>query len=563
MMRNNLKQASRDMKLVSIMLLLGCGFFVLFLTAPAKATWDNSTFDHREQLAIISPHGAINQSVVRVAITYDSGMNPDFSDLRFYQDGVKLPYYRFGYVEGDASIFDLLLTDLGANNSIYAYFGNNTMVTLENSVYASDWQGNLCAGAIDTDKFPSSDGGIWSQSGCVLNGTTDIDWATLSSSYDAKNYMVSGLFKPDFSTGYASGFILRSNGVYTGLFGGFQEDAGQRHIATSKWGVDGQLSACNYIEGDYYILEAYAAGTTFNATIYYLNGTVKCSKARFDAADESGYMRAGTRSLGSTYFKDIRVWELPSDNQMPYLASIGQIEENITYPVISINSPQNVTYHTNNIMFNFGARGGTSHNFLELFVDGNPVDDGYWSINNSYFSGFNDFPPSNATYNFTIKATDNNSISNQTDVIFTINYIEPSIPATPYGSRDYCMDDVTLIRNHISFNNTTLVNATEVYYCENGCVNNMCLFSPFNNYLLFFGSLISYGMILAGLRWLNWKAGLRFMWIIYLIVFMAVFFGFTVMYDYLMPYLPVEIQPYGMMIALVLILLGMGATMFV
>jgi hypothetical protein len=136
-------------------------------------------------------------------------------------------------------------------------------------------------------------------------------------------------------------------------------------------------------------------------------------------------------------------------------------------------------------------------------------------------------------------------------------------PPPPIYTRDYCQDSITLISQKVAYVNDEHYNETKIINCEFGCANNMCLFSPFDNYIIFFAGLVSYCLILAGLRWLNWKAGLKFMWIIYLIIFMGVFFGFFVMYDYIAPYLPAEIQPYGVMLALALVLLGMGVTIFV
>lgn len=133
----------------------------------------------------------------------------------------------------------------------------------------------------------------------------------------------------------------------------------------------------------------------------------------------------------------------------------------------------------------------------------------------------------------------------------------------PIYTRDYCLNDITLIKQKVAYVNNEFYNQTNIINCQYGCANDMCLFSPFDNYIIFFAGLVSYGIILAGLRWLNWKAGIRFMWIIYMIIFMGAFFGFFVMYDYISPYLPIEIQPYGLILALILVLLGMSATIFV
>jgi hypothetical protein len=224
------------------------------------------------------------------------------------------------------------------------------------------------------------------------------------------------------------------------------------------------------------------------------------------------------------------------------------------------------------------AHNGTNATFAQNWVDSslssyifsdnftgawaNVSDSVFGSDNISY--GYGVIPSDKSVLAFCFYANNTGGYMNTScpnPIVFDVIY--PPDATLPYGSRDYCMDNVTLIRTSIGFNDTVMSNHTGVFYCRYGCVNDMCLFSPFNSYLIFFAGLISYGFVIAGLRWLNWKAGLRFMWIIYLIIFMAVFYGFAVMYDYLLPYLPAEIQPYGMMLALALILLGMGATMFV
>lgn len=137
----------------------------------------------------------------------------------------------------------------------------------------------------------------------------------------------------------------------------------------------------------------------------------------------------------------------------------------------------------------------------------------------------------------------------------------PNVTNTTFGSRDYCLDNMTLIRTKIVFNSTKMINTTEYVYCENGCSESYdaCMVSPLWKYLLFFAGLIGFMVLVILLRRLNWQTDGQ-LWIVIMVFWITVFFGMVVLSGYVEPLVPLEIAPYYMMLLIGLTILGFVLT---
>lgn len=94
--------------------------------SDGDSTWWNSGWSNKKDIIIIETSGeTLDNYSVLVTIPHESGMNDDFSDLRFIQDGQELKYWIMDYIAQRAHVY-VKIPQLPAskNTTIEMYYGN-------------------------------------------------------------------------------------------------------------------------------------------------------------------------------------------------------------------------------------------------------------------------------------------------------------------------------------------------------------------------------------------------------------------------------------------------------
>ena len=134
-------------------------------TAPVQnaivASGENwlNYFDYRRNITLTGVTGAGTGYQVLVNITYNSSMQVNFGDIRFTDDDgdTELTYWMQEHVNSSYAVFWVKVNDdLGSNQIIYIYYGNNGVTTTSNGYatfeFFEDWEeGSVNATRWDTD----------------------------------------------------------------------------------------------------------------------------------------------------------------------------------------------------------------------------------------------------------------------------------------------------------------------------------------------------------------------------------------------------------------------------
>ncbi|MDY6908220.1 MAG: DUF2341 domain-containing protein [Chloroflexota bacterium] len=91
------------------------------------ADWYSGSWGYRAPVTIDNGGAALSDYQVRVAISYDGDMQPNFDDIRFTEaDGTtELPYWREGYVAATSAVFWVRVPSVPAGTStIYMHYGD-------------------------------------------------------------------------------------------------------------------------------------------------------------------------------------------------------------------------------------------------------------------------------------------------------------------------------------------------------------------------------------------------------------------------------------------------------
>jgi hypothetical protein len=128
-----------------------------------------SGFDARQSVSISGSPNAGTDYQVRVDVTYDSDMLPDFGDIRFTDnDGqTELDYWLESYTASTSALFWVEVADsLATAGTIYMYYRNTSVVSTASDgpatfVLFDDFNdGSINATLWDTNQAPSESGGL-------------------------------------------------------------------------------------------------------------------------------------------------------------------------------------------------------------------------------------------------------------------------------------------------------------------------------------------------------------------------------------------------------------------
>ncbi len=125
-----------------------------------KSGWYDTSWSHRVPVTISNSGSGLTAYQVRVDVTYDSDMQPDFNDIRFVDsDGsTLLSYWRESYTASTSAIFWVKVPSVpSGSKTIYMYYGNAAASSASDGdatfVFFDDFSGDLSKWNvhIDTD----------------------------------------------------------------------------------------------------------------------------------------------------------------------------------------------------------------------------------------------------------------------------------------------------------------------------------------------------------------------------------------------------------------------------
>ncbi len=109
---------------------------IAIFSTEAHAAWLTG-WNFRRPVTLSNPGSALTNYQIRVNVTYDSGMNSDFSDLRFTTDDetTEIDYWIEQYSPSTSAIVWVEVPAVAAtptDTTIYMYYGNTTATTTSN-----------------------------------------------------------------------------------------------------------------------------------------------------------------------------------------------------------------------------------------------------------------------------------------------------------------------------------------------------------------------------------------------------------------------------------------------
>jgi hypothetical protein len=184
---------------------------------PSSIAWWNSDLKYRQQIIINNSmnNNTLTDYQIPINITYDTNMQPDFSDLRFtwynFTDNseVEIPYWIENKNNSNWAYVWVKIREIPANKSsiIYLYYGNLNVSTSSNATDTFILFENLNDNSLDNFDIICASGG-WSINNGILTVLSSGDiGATIKSkySYPIKNTLIeTGMYKTVSSIGYCS-----------------------------------------------------------------------------------------------------------------------------------------------------------------------------------------------------------------------------------------------------------------------------------------------------------------------------------------------------------------------
>ncbi len=95
----------------------------------SEESWHYASWSRRAPVTINNPGSALTDYQIKVDVTYDADMQPDFDDIRFVDsdDATELAYWRESYIASTSAVFWVKVPSIpSGNKTIYIYYGNAT-----------------------------------------------------------------------------------------------------------------------------------------------------------------------------------------------------------------------------------------------------------------------------------------------------------------------------------------------------------------------------------------------------------------------------------------------------
>ena len=327
--------------------------------------WWNSSWQYRKPITITEQSGNdLTNFQVAINISYDSGMQSDFDDLRFTyynvtsDSEIEIPYWIESYSASEWCYVWVNVTYIPANDNatIYMYYGNTEVSNESNGdntfILFDDFEGT----SLDTDKWTNkvgtwtvSDGKLVAPSvaGARIGTVNEQITGTYNITIEANVTMISSSTYGDFrlftwntSTGdkaytYALERIGNSYSKPIEIASSYQGATyGANKVDNPPAGIYEVINETLLNYGTHYkiIFTATQGNETISFDNIWLNNTMNCQFG-FHEWDDKGYLRVDW----------VRIRKY-ADPEPTY--TIGSEEPLL---ILTVTSPTNTTYNTNQI----------------------------------------------------------------------------------------------------------------------------------------------------------------------------------------------------------------------
>lgn len=390
--------------------------------------WWNSSWGRKQAIKIqenLNSGIALTNYSVWINVTYDSDMNPDFSDLRFVNgsEDIELSYYIENKLDGNWSAIWVKIPYLvmGGNQTIYMYYKNGSAVTTTSSRNNAF----LYFDSFDTDPkntrwncYDSTCGynaGGWitvnagsgfadALFGYFLESFSNVEYSATMSN-DVSNYWAAlsargtvnssavprkrTIFSVETNPDYMMDTVWLSNGSLVGVY--------QWPMPSNAyWTAARNVSTYWYNYSTTGTMSGVAGG---NYTFEYNSPNIKLYNGTSEIYMDNSYIEVYGRSSSAVIFDDVRVRRFVSPEPTIYVGS----EENIPLSPLSITfeSPTPtkgsiIDWRNATIQANITDNSGLANSNVSSFIDFDRSISLYWSMdyynstgifdNSSYFN---------------------------------------------------------------------------------------------------------------------------------------------------------------------------------
>jgi len=154
----------------------------------SEESWYFTSWSCRAPVTISNPGSTLIDYQIRVDVTYDADMQPDFDDIRFVDsdDSTELSHWRESYIASTSAVFWVKVPSVpSGNKTIYMYYGNSSASSASN-VSSTFSGGSFSDTFTDSSKINTTD----SFNISVTDGHVEIDThtneTTLTATGDAR-----------------------------------------------------------------------------------------------------------------------------------------------------------------------------------------------------------------------------------------------------------------------------------------------------------------------------------------------------------------------------------------
>ena len=382
--------------------------FLAINISLVSATWWNDSYSYKQEIKIQENNGSnLNNYSVQMNITYNSNMNPDFSDIRFINgsENGELGYYIEGYVASTSALVWVYIPNLTAsvNTSIYMYYKNTTPVSTTSDmtkafIFGDDFLTDTSAnywmnGTATTWTFNTTNGTLK-----VLRTPGGWGWIMLipKEEYQKLNtsYILETKYMRSTTRNWNSGiFVFRTvlaSAESTTGYAGYLGDIGTMLDLTKNGNTNMVKQTAFVFAGlNYYIQDFWAIGNgTLRLAVYNTSNTGN-TQLVFTNVDEGSYKTGYYMSMGFINGLNEEYVIIDWTRVRHYVKTIPTYafgaEESQELPKSVLISPLNNTY-TSNLTVDFTANLSGPNNLTNgtLYIEG-PMN----ITNTTIYSGVN------------------------------------------------------------------------------------------------------------------------------------------------------------------------------
>jgi hypothetical protein len=149
----------------------------------SEESWHHASWSRRAPITINNTGSALTDHQVKIDVTYDADMQPDFDDIRFVDsdDSTELSHWRESYIDSTSAVFWVKVPSIpSGSKTIYMYYGNGAASDASDGdatfVFFDDFLGS----SLDMGKWDLWDANA-SVSGSVVTITNTGPWGGIFS----------------------------------------------------------------------------------------------------------------------------------------------------------------------------------------------------------------------------------------------------------------------------------------------------------------------------------------------------------------------------------------------